>query len=216
MTELYLVRHAQTAGNQQRAFQGLTDADLSAEGEKQLERLAGRFADVAIDRIYTSPLTRARKTAEAVNRHHGVEITVEPALVEIDAGDLEGMPFAEVFAKYPDEIGRFMNAPECFAMPGGESMVQVYERMTAAIGQIVRQNRGGRVAVVSHGCALQNYLAFALGFGQKGIAMAPICYNTGITHIRYTSSGLPFVAYLNDASHLDAEMLLHSKWELKP
>ncbi len=216
MTELYLVRHAQTAGNQQRAFQGLTDADLSAEGEKQLERLAERFADIAIDRIYTSPLIRARKTAEAVNRHHGAEITVEPALVEIDAGNLEGMPFTEVFAKYPDEIGRFMNAPELFAMPGGESMAQVYERMTAAVATIVQQNRGKRIAVVSHGCALQNYLAFALGYGQKGIAKAPICYNTAVTHIRYTNSGLPFVVYLNDASHLGAEMLEHSKWELKP
>lgn len=216
MTELYLVRHAQTAGNRQRAFQGHTDADLSPEGEQQLERLSQRFKGIAIDHIYTSPLTRARKTADAVNRHHGVEITVEPMLIEINAGDLEGMPFAEVFAKYPAEVDRFINAPHLFAMPGGESMAQVYERMTTAISQIVRQNKNGRVAVVSHGCALQNYLAFALGYGQKGIVKAPICYNTGVTHIRYTDNGLPFVAFLNDAAHLSAEMLEHSKWELKP
>lgn len=216
MTELYFVRHAQTSGNRQRSFQGRTDADLSPQGEQQLERLAERFASIALDVVYTSPLTRARKTAHAVNRHHGKEIVVENDLVEIDAGDLEGMPFAEVFAKYPDAADRFIHQPHCFAMPGGESMVQVYERMEQAVGRIIKENQGRRVAVVSHGCALQNYLASVLGYGQTGIANAPICYNTAVTHIRFTASGLPFVVVLNDASHLDAELLADSKWELKP
>lgn len=216
MTELYLVRHAHTEGNRERAFQGHTDADLSVEGEAQLERLSDRFATIGIDRIYTSPLIRARKTAEAINRHHGKEILVDPGLIEINAGDLEGMPFSEVYEKYPEEINRFLNAPETFAMPGGESMKQVYDRITAAIGRIVEQNKGLRIVVVSHGCALQNYLAHVLGYGQQGLSKSPICYNTGISHIRFTQeNSLPFVVSLNDASHLDADLLAHSKWELK-
>lgn len=216
MTELYLVRHAQTAGNQKRAFQGLTDADISQGGQAQLEKLAERFAAVAFDRIYTSPLIRAKKTAEAVNRHHGKEIIVNDALVEIDAGDLEGMPFSEVFEKYPEDVQRFLNTPEIFEMPGGESMKHVYKRISMAVDDIVRTNSGGRVVIVSHGCALQNYLACALGYGQKGISKAPICYNTGVTHIRFTQNALPFIVSLNDASHLDSEQLANSKWELKP
>ncbi len=215
MTELYLVRHAQTAGNKQLAFQGLTDADLSPEGELQLEQLSNRFAETPVDVIYSSPLIRARKTAAAINRAHGREIIIDAGLIEIDAGDLEGIPFSEVYEKYPEEIARFMNAPELFAMPGGESMQQVYERMTAAVERIVTQNEGKRIVVVSHGCALQNYLSYALGYGQQGVKRAPICYNTGVSHIRFTKSLQPFVASLNDASHLDEEMLAHSKWELK-
>ncbi len=216
MTELYLVRHAQTGGNKTRTFQGRTDADITEEGEKQLVQLTKRFKDIEFDRVYSSPLLRARKTAQAVNLHHGRELVIDEGIIEIDVGEMEGIPFAELYKQYPDEVQHFMTTPHLFTTPGGESMMQVYERMATALGRIVGQNKGGRVVVVSHGCALQNYLAYALGYGPEGIHHAPVCVNTAVTHIRFTESGLPFVVTLNDASHLTPEQLEHSKWELKP
>ncbi len=215
MTELYLIRHAQSSGNVTLSFQGHTDAALSLQGKQQLEYLAKRFYNIELDKVYSSPLTRALKTAKAVNRSHKKEIAVDQRLIEINPGAVEGMPFAELRQKYPEPARLFLEEPESCVMPGGESMKQVYDRVSAAIMDIVEVNRNQRIAVVSHGCALRNMLAFLLGYGQQGVGKAPICYNTAISHLRVTESGLPFAVMVNDASHLSEELLAHGKWEPK-
>ncbi|SDN96946.1 histidine phosphatase family protein [Acetanaerobacterium elongatum] len=216
MTDVYLVRHAQTSGNKTRTFQGRTDADITEEGASQLKYLAERFKNISFDKIYSSPLQRARKTAQAVNLYHNKELVLEEGIIEIDVGKLEGIPFAELYQLYPEDVQVFINTPHLFKSPGGESMMQVYERMVTTLGRLVGENKGSRIVVVTHGCALQNYLAYALGYGQEGIQRAPICLNTAVTHLRFTENGLPFVVALNDASHLSAEQLEQGKWELKP
>ena len=86
VTTLLVVRHTQALGNIQKTFQGHIDTDISEAGAVQLELLSERFRSVHIDAICSSPLLRARRTAEAINRTHHLPIELLPALIEIDAG----------------------------------------------------------------------------------------------------------------------------------
>ena len=92
MTTLYLVRHCEAEGNTARVFQGSIDRDISPNGQKQLDRLAERFRDVPLAAVYSSPLLRAYKTAQAVNRYHGLPIVTDDRLKEINGGVWEGLP----------------------------------------------------------------------------------------------------------------------------
>lgn len=74
LTTIYLVRHCEAMGNINRIFQGHTDEEISDNGRLQLEKLAERFRDIHLDALYSSPLKRAYRTAEAVNRYHQLPI----------------------------------------------------------------------------------------------------------------------------------------------
>lgn len=98
---LYLVRHCESLGNRENIFQGQLDLDISDTGEKQLALLALRFRNIPIDAVYSSPLKRAYKTAEAVDLYHSLPIIKLPELMEVDVGALSGMKLDKAFADYP-------------------------------------------------------------------------------------------------------------------
>ena len=81
---LYLVRHCESLGNRENIFQGQLDLDISATGEKQLALLALRFRNIPIDAVYSSPLKRAYKTAEAVDLYHSLPIIKLPLRYNYD------------------------------------------------------------------------------------------------------------------------------------
>ena len=96
VTTLYLIRHCEAEGNIQEIFQGKTDGDITPKGEQQLDRLSERFRDIPFDVIYSSPLKRALKTAQAAAKYHNVEIITDPAFAEIDGGEMEGHKWNEL------------------------------------------------------------------------------------------------------------------------
>ena len=83
MTEIYMVRHCEAIGNVKRLFQGSSDFDISETGEKQLEYLKTRFKDIPIDKVYTSPLIRAKKTALAVIGDRDLKPIDEKGLIDL-------------------------------------------------------------------------------------------------------------------------------------
>ena len=101
ITRLYLVRHCQSMGNLQNIFQGQHEYDVSPVGEQQLALLSLRFRNIHLDAIYSSPLQRAAKTAEAINVYHNLPITPLDDLMEIDVGELEAKPLGDLPALYP-------------------------------------------------------------------------------------------------------------------
>ena len=157
-TRVYLIRHAQAEGNIQRRFQGHTDAGLTPAGEKQLEYLKKRCAEFRFDAAYSSPLTRAKQTALAAIGDRDLELRIEPRLIEMNIGELENVPYAELTVRFAEDFRLWTNEPHRFAAPGGETMKQVYDRTYAAITDIVRANEGKNVLVVSHGCAMRAML----------------------------------------------------------
>ena len=217
-TTIYLIRHAEAEGNIKRTFQGHTDAALTPKGEHQLERLAERFRTIPIDAVYASPLLRTRKTAEAANRYHGLEITIVPELIEINGGDWEGVPWDEMYTRYPEEQLLWDTAPHLCCPPNGESMRAVYERMSAAVDAIARENAGKTAVVVSHGGAIRNYLCHAYGWPHERLCDVGWEENTAVSLVEYNEAFCPNVVYHNDASHLTAEQctVLHQDWSKTP
>jgi probable phosphoglycerate mutase len=140
MTTLLFVRHGETDWNAQRRWQGHADVPLNDRGREQVQALADSLAGEHIDAIYTSDLSRARDTAEAVGARLGIEVVVDPDLREIDVGPIEGM-----------------TAEESSAYEGwhGEPKESHAERVLGAVRRIAERHPQGRVLVVTHGGSMR-------------------------------------------------------------
>jgi probable phosphoglycerate mutase len=218
MVELYLIRHAEAMGNVNEVFQGSIDEKLSPKGYRQLEELKGRCKEIALDRLYTSPLSRAVETAQAVNYYHNLDLIKVPELVEIFGGDFEGKPWADLPTLYPEQYHNWRHNQKDFAPPNGETMQQVYDRMVKAMGGILEENlrlkRHMTIAVVSHGCAIRNYQCYLNRADISYMPKLKWADNTAVTKVTFNSLDDWCIDYLNDSSHLSEEnsTLKFSNW----
>ena len=200
-TTFYLVRHAEAAGNINRVFQGSMNAELSENGHKQLTLLAERCKNFPVDVIYTSPLIRARKTAEAFNTYHNAPVIIDPRLVEIDGGEFEGKPWEQLVHAFPEQFAVWTGNHGCFEAPGGETVKAVQERMTAAFTDIAFQEKGKSIAIISHGCALRTLICFLKGLTLDEIKQVSWKENTAITKFTF-ENGRAVFEFENDSTHL--------------
>lgn len=213
MTKIYLVRHAEAMGNVEEFFQGQTDCELSEKGKKQLELLAERFRDIPIEAIYSSPLKRTIDTAEAVNKYHNLPMIRDEGLIEINGGVWEGKPWADLPKLYPVEHDLWQNKMQDFYVADGERMTEVFERMKNAVNRIAAENDGRTIAVVSHGCALRNFLCYAMGKPISALKDVGWSDNTAVSLVEY-ENGVPKIIFKNSNDHLTGELstLSKSKW----
>ena len=182
MTKIYVVRHCESMGNLLHSFAGHSDVDISEKGELQLKCLSEYFKDIKLDKVYTSPLLRAKKTAEAINKYSGAPLEIEKDFIEINLGVLDGRPVSEMT---DEQTSKWLTDPDKFYVEGGESMREVAERVSAALKRIAEQNPESTIAVASHGCAIRNLIRVLKGFGPNGIKEVDWCDNTGINYIVY-------------------------------
>ena len=133
---IWLARHGETAYNAERRFQGQGPVGLSARGREQAHELAEAAAAHAFAALWSSPLPRARQTAEIVAAGLGLEIAEEPRLMETDTGEWTDRTFAEVEAEAPERFAAWVAGDPGFAFPGGESFAQQQQRVSAAVADI--------------------------------------------------------------------------------
>lgn len=160
MTTLYIVRHGYSVGNAEKRFAGRADFPLNETGRRQAACTAEFMRDTPLDVILSSPLLRAKETAEAIAKTHGLAITILPDLAEISFGELDGLPVEEVAARYPDVFTTWRNRIIDAAFPGGESTREVAARAQRVLGEILRTYADKRVCVVSHGALIKFMLAY--------------------------------------------------------
>ena len=203
VTTVYLVRHGESLGNTQGFFQGRTDCELSENGFLQLDLLKERFKDIPLDAIYTSPLSRTQNTAKAINFYHQLPIICETGIIEIDGGVFEGKHWDEIMKLYPAEFESFRNHLHLFAPENGESVQSVYDRMIASVDSLISQNVGKTIALVSHGCAIKNYLCYATSTPFQELNDLAWSDNTSVSKVTFDDKKIPQVVFMNDASHLD-------------
>jgi broad specificity phosphatase PhoE len=159
MACLILIRHGETDWNLEGRWQGQTDVPLNARGLRQAELLAEKLSGSGLTAVYSSDLTRARQTAEAVARSSGLDVQLEPRLREICQGDWEGKLISEIQRLEGDISQKRSENPLNFAAPGGETPLQVQSRVLAAAEAILQRHPDGVTAVVSHGYALAVIIA---------------------------------------------------------
>ena len=205
MTKIYVVRHCEALGNVNRVFQGTIDLDISDLGAKQLEFLQKRFKNTELDKVYSSPLTRAYKTALAIRGEKDIPVLKREGLRELDGGVIEGRPLAETFTNNPDLADAWDNHPQDFAPQNGEKMTDAYERIFNEIKEIAIENFGKSVAVASHGGVIR-CLSCRLLYGSiERLKDTPWCENTGVCLIEFDDDMNPAFSYLSDISHLPEE-----------
>ncbi len=205
VTTLYVVRHCQSVGNLSGRFQGRYDAAVSETGEKQLDLLALRFRNVHLDAVYSSPLTRAYRTAEAINKFHGLPIQKDDGLMEIDVGEMENLPLPEIGEKFPQTAHDWDQAPDLCCFPGGETMAQVYARAEKTFRKIVEENLGKTVAVATHGGLIKNLYALVQFGSIEGLRQSAVFGNTSVSILEAEEGKFRFKS-VNDMSHLPEEL----------
>lgn len=142
--------------------------DLTERGYQQIDALATLLADVPLDAIYTSPLGRARATAETIARRNPAPVTVIEALREIQPGNVVGKELAEIFTA----IRAFFASPETdWDTPylGGETYRQLRERVWPLVDDHGRRDDWRRVAIVAHGGVNNAILGRLLGAEGPGL-----------------------------------------------
>ncbi len=205
MTTLYLVRHGTTDGNAQGIFQGQVDLPLNDLGHRQGEYLAKRFEGVHLDAVYSSPLIRARQTAEFLCRGRDLSPILEPDLMEINAGRLDGRLGADNERDYPEVMATLFSDISRFAPPKGETTQQVYDRVVSRITQIAAENAGKTVAVVAHGFALMTYNNFMRGIPRDRLQRL-MMGNMAVSTVLYEDPAHPMLQTLADESHIPEEL----------
>lgn len=185
VTKIYLVRHAEAAGNAEEFFQGNIDTELTEKGERQLDFLAERFRDIPLDALYFSPYQRTKLTAEAVNRYHGLQMIPEYDLREINGGQWEGRTWRELPEAFPEAYRQWTTHMAAFQAPQGDAMCDVWNRMLNVMERIARENRGKTIAVVSHGCALRNFLCSVEFDNPEMLGEVGWADNTAVSLVEY-------------------------------
>jgi broad specificity phosphatase PhoE len=149
MTELILARHGQTEWNVEEVFRGRIDIELNQTGIKQAELLAESLSGLKIEAVYSSPLKRALKTAEAVARRHRLKVEASPGLIDCDFGQWQGLSLREVKDKYEKLYEQWAESPQLVKIPGGESLDGVRERALAVVNGVIAKYSGA-VVLVAH------------------------------------------------------------------
>ena len=198
---LVFIRHGTSTWNDERRIQGQLDPPLSEKGRDQARKLGARFRDVEVDGFYSSDLSRARETAEAIAEQIGRAPEFLAELREVALGEWEGLQRAEIVARYPDHWSRWTEHPSWDIVPGGEGTEAFEARVGAAIETLVARHRSGQVLVVTHGGVIQVALLRVVGRSSNGLFPFTID-NTSVTVLQGSPDRL-LVGRVNDTCHLD-------------
>lgn len=198
-TRLVLVRHGATELSAEHRLSGRNDLALDEAGQRQAAELAKRsFGDVAA--IVSSPLRRARETADAIAAALAVPVTVDENFAEVDFGAFEGMTFAEARAAYPDEFDAWVASPEV-APPGGESFATLARRARRGRDAVVARHPDAAVLVVTHVSPIKLLVRAALDAPLTGIFHMHLDI-ASVSSLDYLGDGSATLRLFNDTSHL--------------
>ena len=173
MNNIIFIRHGETdlAGR----FCGHSDPDLNAIGVSQAIRLAQEAAMLGIERIYSSDLLRAVRTATAIGQRIGIGVELQPNLREMYFGLWEGLSWPQIEERYPREAAGWLQEFRSQSAPGGETYAAFTARVDAAIAPLLSETPAPVTAVVSHRGVITYALTRFFGFSdqQAWIKTAP-------------------------------------------
>lgn len=179
MTLLYLIRHARTAWNSDGRMQGWADPGLDGLGRQQAQALARRLYSESFAALYSSPLARARETAEAVAAGHAMRVALDDRLRERNLGEWTGLTFEQAQARHPEVAAGDWRI---HGPPGGENQAGLMGRAAAVMDEIAARHPEGTVAVFSHGGTLSAYLEHLLGVSpERSVSFS--FHNTAIARV---------------------------------
>jgi broad specificity phosphatase PhoE len=210
---LVIVRHGRTEANARGLLLGRADPELDDEGLRQAARLGAGLAGLDVARVVTSPLVRCRASAEAIvaglggaeagsaggrpDRSAEPKVEVDERWIELDYGELDGTPVAEVpsadWARWRSDVD--------WAPAGGESLAAMGRRVRAACGDLAADAEDADVVVVTHVSPIKAAVAWALSVGDE-VAWRTWVAPASITRIG-VAGGRPILRSFNELAHLE-------------
>ena len=205
MTRIILVRHGQTEWNRVERFRGRADVPLNETGLAQAEVTGKRiFNEWRPEAVYSSPLSRAVRTAEIIAGHFDLSVQVHPGLTDIDYGQWQGLTPEEVRERWPEMIDDWYNKPDSIRIPGGETLEELRTRLLRAIGELVKRHDGQTIVVVGHIVINRIILLGVLGLSNDRFWR--LHQDTCAINCFKAEGGDFTLVSLNDTCHLRSEM----------
>jgi 2,3-bisphosphoglycerate-dependent phosphoglycerate mutase len=205
-TRIIAVRHGETAWNVAARIQGQLDVGLNDTGRWQARRVGEALASETIATVYTSDLGRAHETAQSIGEATGVPVVPDQGLRERSFGVFEGKTFTEIEETWPDQAHNWRKRiPEWQPPEGGESLLQLRERVTRTVEALAARHPGEQIVVVAHGGVLDALYRVA----TRQEVNSPRTWelpNGAINRLLWTPEGFTLVGW-SDTQHLDHEAL---------
>ncbi|KAF5997572.1 bifunctional RNase H/acid phosphatase [Streptomyces sp. WAC00263] len=203
-TTFVLLRHGETPLTPQKRFSGSggTDPSLSDVGREQAERVAAALAARGtVQAIVASPLTRTRQTAAAVAARLGLDVAIEDGLRETDFGAWEGLTFAEVQERYPEDLKTWLASPKAEPTGGGESFAATARRIATTRDKLIASYAGRTVLLVSHVTPIKSLVRLAIGAPPESLYRMELSA-ASLSAVAYYADGNASLRLFNDTSHL--------------
>ncbi len=208
-TKIILVRHGECQGNREGLFRGRSDFPLNELGFLQAKELAAEMSLYHPIKIFTSPLLRAKQTAQIISQECRAEIEVNEGMNNIELGPWEGQAKQFIAQQYPEQWEIWLREPEKLTVPGMETLYQVQQRARRELDNIRKDFDGKTVLIVSHRAVLKPLIASCLEMGKPyfwRIHMDTAAY----TILHFTKWSGYTLVQLNQNRHL-SEFI--SEWE---
>lgn len=199
-TTILLIRHGETAWNREKIFRGVCDIPLNENGRAQASHLARALASRSIDIAYSSPLSRARETAQIVLEPHGIQAAVHEGLKDFNYGKWTGLQDELVASKWPEEHARWTAEPHEVRPPGGDTLQELFDGAFDALEEIAQKHDGQTAALFAH--RVVNKL-LVLGMLTLSLERFPFIRqdNCCLNEFERTAKGY-IVISLNDVGHI--------------
>ena len=199
MNNIYLTRHGSTLWNLEKRLQGSNDSELTDEGIFQAKLLAKRIKDLNISKIYTSPIKRAYRTAEIIKGDMDIDVICKDGFKEISFGEYEGSIESELLNENRGyEIGEIFKGNLDVKAPGGESLRELYDRVSSTL-DVIFDNIEGDILIVTHATTLKAILCY---FEGKLEFRDLIMGQATLTKVVKNDNKF-IIEYMNDDSHLE-------------
>ena len=148
---IIFLRHGQAKNNLERILTGRTPGvPLTEKGIDQAEKAAKFLEHMNISAIYSSPIERARHTAEIVGKHNSIDVTIDDRLIELDMGKFTGVPYDEIFNSHGNVFMKFYNGELEIAHNGVETFSEVKKRILGIVDHVIENHPDQNVVLVTH------------------------------------------------------------------
>ncbi len=151
MGHIIFLRHGQAKNNTERILAGRTEGvPLTDVGIKQAEHTAQLLEHMNVSAIYSSPIQRAKHTAEIVGEHNSLDVTIDDRLIELDMGKFTGVPYDEIFTSHGNVFMKFYNGELEIAHNGVETFSEVKKRVLGIVDHVIEKHPDENVVLVTH------------------------------------------------------------------
>ena len=151
MGSIIFLRHGQATNNTERVLAGRTPGvPLTDDGIEQAKKAAEFIEKMNVAKIYTSPIDRAKQTAEIVGNHNSIEVIPDERLIELDMGKFTGMKYDEIFSSHGNVFLKFYSGDLELAHNGVETFDMVKKRVLDIVDHVSNQHKNENVLLVTH------------------------------------------------------------------